>query len=435
MDFLETTKGLAIRMKVCLIMISLTLSTVAQQEQAKKSDEYGDFNPGNNRTLGSEWVQAIVINKPALRSQIKGNVKVEFQAPGMTAARALCWQQPTKKDPNPWGHDVNLDPKLKLDDQGNGSFIFHAAKFPNGPITIRILTNNKEKKQDIRELQLYNTGGVVWNQGIPKSDPPAAKGMKLAFSDDFDGPLSISNDGRGKRYMAHKPGGGDFSGYPFTGPESPKNPFGQKRSYLQIHAAKNASDPKDKGSSGIIAPVDADGKGFFSHAPFYMECRFIAQSAPGTWPAFWNIGKADGIRGSDELDIIESYGGVGKGNPNSYGMYSVTSHFWGQGPDGKPLKMSFPTSKRIDMTQLGGKSSWSTTFHTYGLLVTKSDVVYYFDNIEVFRHPATKISQEGKFFFMINYAIGGISGWKIDLEREGNATDMWVDFVRVYQGD
>jgi len=35
---------------------------------------------------------------------------------------------------------------------------------------------------------------------------------------------------------------------------------------------------------------------------------------------------------------------------------------------------------------------------------------------------------------MINYAIGGISGWKIDLAREVDATDMWVDYVRVYQG-
>src|SRR5690606_28996762 len=37
-------------------------------------------------------------------------------------------------------------------------------------------------------------------------------------------------------------------------------------------------------------------------------------------------------------------------------------------------------------------------------------------------------------YFLINYAIGGISGWKIDLKRYGDATDMWVDYVRVYSG-
>ena len=33
---------------------------------------------------------------------------------------------------------------------------------------------------------------------------------------------------------------------------------------------------------------------------------------------------------------------------------------------------------------------------------------------------------------MVNYAIGGISGWKIDLERYGNGSDMYVDYIRVY---
>ena len=33
------------------------------------------------------------------------------------------------------------------------------------------------------------------------------------------------------------------------------------------------------------------------------------------------------------------------------------------------------------------------------------------------------------------YAIGGLSGWHIDLNRYGNQSDMWIDYVRVYQGD
>ena len=31
-------------------------------------------------------------------------------------------------------------------------------------------------------------------------------------------------------------------------------------------------------------------------------------------------------------------------------------------------------------------------------------------------------------------SIGGISGWPIDMERYGNESDMWVDWVRVYCG-
>ena len=34
--------------------------------------------------------------------------------------------------------------------------------------------------------------------------------------------------------------------------------------------------------------------------------------------------------------------------------------------------------------------------------------------------------------FLINYAIGGASGWQIDLERYGNRSNMYVDYVRVF---
>lgn len=403
----------------------------ASAEVAKNS-EYLDFNYGQS-TGGDEWVQSIVIKSPQLRSDVKGNVKVEFQAPGMTVAKAMCWQQPTKQEPNPMGHDVQVCPEIKLDAAGNGSFVFPADNFPNGPITLRILTHNDAQNRDIRELQLFNVGGVVWNQGIPKADPPAAKGMKLAFSDDFDKALSISKDGQGATYCAHKPGGGDFSGWPFSNPDGPQNPFSQRGTFLRIHASKQ---PGTKGSTGLISPLKLDGTGFTAKAPCYFECRFIAQSAPGTWPAFWTLTKGDwGKKGPcDELDIIEAYGGVGKKNPNHPG-YSITTHFWNQkGPDGQPLKFSYPTNRVVPMMDLGGKSYWSTTFHTYAVKITKTDTIYYFDDIEVLRHPSGEVSKTLPHFFLINYAIGGISGWKIDLAREEDATDMYVDYVRVYQG-
>jgi hypothetical protein len=212
MTTVGAVSGLAVAFAFA-IATCFVVGAAAPAPAAEGVDEYGGFNPGRPDASGREWVQAIVIKRPELRSEVKGNVEVQFQAASMTAARALCWKQPTAARPRPWGHDVNLAPDLKLDADGNGSFVFPADDFPNGPVTVRILARNDEtKKQDVRELQLYNAGGVAWKRGIPKDDPAAAAGMKLVFSDDFDGPLSISGDGKGKRYMAHKPGGGDFSG-------------------------------------------------------------------------------------------------------------------------------------------------------------------------------------------------------------------------------
>jgi len=339
----------------------------------------------------------------------------------------MCWSHPTADNPSEWGHDVNLTPKgIKLGKNGEGSFKFNADRFPSGPVNIRIYAHNDEGKKDFCELQLYNKGGVKWNMGIPSNDPPGARGMKLIFEDDFDGPLSISNDGRNARYNAHKPRFGDFSGWPFSDVDGPDNPFSQVDSYLKIAARKR---PGTKGSTGLIASVNMDGEGLWVKAPFYMECRFTAQSAIGTWPAFWTITDLDRGTDGDELDIVEAYGGVGKGNPNHPG-YSICSHFWGQTDADGNKKQEY--SKVVPIMELGGKSYWSTTFHTYGLYVDKENTIYYFDDIEVLRHPTNNVSWERPHVFLINYAIGGISGWPINLERYNNGTDMYVDYVRVY---
>ena len=156
----------------------------------------------------------------------------------MTIVKANCWQQPTTDQPSPWGHDAKLAPDLKLDAEGKGSFVFHAEQFPNGPINLRIYAKDSGTHQDYCELQLYNKGGVVWNQGASKTDPPAAKGMKLVFCDDFDGPLSIARDNSGK-YWTHW-GGGDGSEWGFGENAGPHNPFSQVGTFLRIHASKPA---------------------------------------------------------------------------------------------------------------------------------------------------------------------------------------------------
>ena len=167
----------------------------------------------------------------------------------------------------------------------------------------------------------------------------------------------------------------------------------------------------------------------------------MCHSAPGSWGAFWTLTKgtigmskddpayeATKAAGCDELDVIECYGGYGPRNPNHGGKYGVTSHWWGQKDMGQ-APHAFP-----DAQKMAGGSSWSWTFHTYGLAITETDTVYYFDDVEVLRHPTGPVSKSQDTWFLINYAIAGISGWPYDVERYGNETDMWVDWVRVYCG-
>lgn len=380
--------------------------------------------PTTAQDKGTRWVERIKVLSPAPCSDINGRLVISLQARGMECLTARCYVNRSHSLPQ----ECLLTPKgIKLDDEGRGRFRLNAKKLPHGPLTIQISGSTASGEQGLYELQLYNTGGKpAAAAGIPDTIPASAQGMKLAFSDDFDGPLSISRDGRGTRYNAHKPIFGDFSGWPFSAPEGPANPFRQRDTYLIIRAHK---DEGTRGSTGLIATVDMDGKGFRATPPCYMECRLMAQSGPGTWPAFWtitNINRGEG----DELDVIEAYGGWGEGNPNSTG-YWVTSHFWGQkDAHGEPLKHP---GKLIDMTARGLRTSWSQTFHTYGLLITRETTTYYLDDEPVWSHPTNSYSLQQPHVLLVNYAIGGASGWKINLDRYNNTSEMYVDYLRVFE--
>lgn len=75
-----------------------------------------------------------------------------------------------------------IAPSIALDSQGQGTFVFPANQYPHGPLNLRIHAKDNAKGQDICQLQLYNQGGVKWNEGILKTDPPAAAcgGWRLA---------------------------------------------------------------------------------------------------------------------------------------------------------------------------------------------------------------------------------------------------------------
>ena len=360
----------------------------------------------------------ISVLSPSYGSDIEGDVTIKIKAPGLQSITARCW----KEDGD------SLVAAFDLNEQGEGAFVFPTSQYSHGPLTLRIAGSKGEVKDNCY-LQLWNKSGIVRKAEL-RAAPLGAAGLKLLYEDNFTGPLSISKNGAGATYASHKPGGGDFSGIPFGDHESPDTPFSQREGYLRIRA-----DEK-KNTTGLISSLRFDGTGVTANAPCYFECRFLAQSAPGTWPAFWvmTTGVAKGLKEpSDELDVIEAYGGEGPGNPNQRG-YWIASHYWNQGPNGDKDKSQPGVYEQIPMTELKGASgaSWFETFHTYGIRITPEDTIYYCDGIEVKRHKTAKLSRQEPFFFFVNLAVGGTSGWPKDLSRYGGIADMYVDYVRVY---
>ena len=66
-------------------------------------------------------------------------------------------------------------------------------------------------------------------------------------------------------------------------------------------------------------------------------------------------------------------------------------------------------------------------FHTYGVLVDESHIVWYFDGAELWRQ---KTPEEARvpLYLLVNLAMGG--GWPID--KAVSPSFMYVDYVRAY---
>jgi hypothetical protein len=378
-----------------------------------------------DETLGGQ----VSVLSPEYCSDAKGDTAVTLAARGFKSLTAKCWKQGDK-----FGSDSTIA-TIALDPHGAGSFVFPADQYPHGPITLRISGENGALKDNCY-LQLYNKGGVSWNEGLPKDPPPAAKGMSLVFADDFSGPLSISSTDTKATYYDHKPPGGyqDFSVHRFAGHNSPQNPFLQVDTYLRIRASDKLK------SAGLISSMKNDATGITATAPCYFECRFIGPNAIGTWPGFWLLTDymTEHVKGRkvpcDEMDIIEAYGGEGPHEPNAHDTYMISPHCWDQGLAGKAIEKKAYEGMHnpIHMNKFGIPSTWFEAFHTYGCKITETETIYYCDDIEVGRHETYPLSKHSPYFFLIDLATGG--GWPEDLSRYNGLADMYVDYVRVYCG-
>jgi glycosyl hydrolase family 16 len=244
------------------------------------------------------------------------------------------------------------------------------------------------------------------NAPLPKLPAPTLNlnGFKLTFNEEFND-LSVSRAGPGTRWIAHTPYWGDFGDAGFADPKD-GFPFTVDKGILRIEARKTEAGWR----TGLLSSVDPEGNGF-SQKYGYFETRAKFPKGPGMWPAFWLMGvrgiKEKGIT-NPEIDVVEQYSAI----PN---CLSMTLHLWG--PDKKH-------TAEADSAVVAGMAD---DFHTYGAMVDESQIVWYFDGVELWR---TKTPEAAKvpLYVMVNLAMG--SGWPID--KAPSPSYLYVDYVKVY---
>ena len=369
----------------------------------------------------------INVYSPEYTADISGDTEIIVCAPNMTSIKAYSWLPE-----GTYGRDT-LVAEVDLNASGLGKFTFPADSYPYGPIVIQIKGYNEDLQIDECQLQLYNLSGIQWNYGIseaPVNPIVTENNLTQVFLDDFTTMPTVSKlaEGGGK-YSSHKIGYGDFSGIKFRDHDNnPNTPFSQRDTYFRINANQLIN------RTGLIASMHQDRHtGFAVKAPAYFECRFIAQNAKGSWPAFWLMTTEDGSEGengNDEIDVLEAYGfDYAQPQGKNVNGYHTGIHDWGNTVDW----LNKTNDRAVtDMANMHSGGNWYTDFHTYAVYIGLDYTVYYCDNEEYFRHPTLPNSASKYHYWMFNYAFGGSSKWPYDLARYNNVSDMYVDWVRVY---
>jgi beta-glucanase (GH16 family) len=180
----------------------------------------------------------------------------------------------------------------------------------------------------------------------------------------------------------------------------------------QGHLVLTTSQVGDKIHTGMIAT-----QGKFERAYGYFECRVKLHRQPGHWSAFWlqspKLGSVvgDTKASGTEIDIFEFL-------PLLPDKIQHTLHWDGYGKDHK-------SAGHVSHNP-GVGEGW----HTFSLLWTPDEYVFYVDGRETWRTQAGGACQVPLYIKLSDEAAFG--GWAGDVRRADLPDDFLVDYVRVY---
>lgn len=191
---------------------------------------------------------------------------------------------------------------------------------------------------------------------------------------------------------------------------------------LEIEARKETYDNREYTSGRLYSK----GKKSFLYGK--MEARIKFPGGVGTWPAFWMMGETGGWPKCGEIDIMEHVGYLD--NRASFALHTQDKN----GMNGR----NWHATHFFD-------APLSNDFHIYGVEWCQEEekgkdcIRFYVDGVEYATAWETQIGDHDSWpfyqphYFILNLAIGGNMGGKVDDAIFNQQRIMYVDWVRVYQ--
>ncbi len=191
---------------------------------------------------------------------------------------------------------------------------------------------------------------------------------------------------------------------------------------LEIEARKEKYENREYTSARIYSK----GKKSFLYGK--MEARIKFPGGVGTWPAFWMMGETGGWPKCGEIDIMEHVGYLD--NRASFALHTQEKN----GTNGR----NWHATHYFDYPL-------SDDFHVYGVEWCQEEengkdcIRFFVDGVEYATVWENNIGDHDSWpfykphYFILNFAIGGNMGGKVDDAIFNQKRIMYVDWVRVYQ--
>ena len=191
---------------------------------------------------------------------------------------------------------------------------------------------------------------------------------------------------------------------------------------LEIEARKETYENREYTSARIYSK----GKKSFLYGK--MEARIKFPGGKGTWPAYWMMGESGNWPKCGEIDIIEHIGS--QDTRASFALHTQEKN----GMNGK----NWHSTHFFD-------HPLSNDYHVYGVEWCQEEengkdcIRFTVDGVEYATAWENKIGDHDSWpfykphYFILNLAIGGNMGGKVDDAIFNQKRIMYVDWVRVYQ--
>jgi hypothetical protein len=237
--------------------------------------------------------------------------------------------------------------------------------------------------------------------------PVAGRGYRLVFSDEFDGPLDVGENGR--RWCPH------------MWWERPM----ERRQYEVSDSNLHVRCFRDNGWADCNLTTEwADTRGGSFFRGGYFEARINCARA---WNAFWlfSVNHSRGVpqtapdRWCSELDILET----DSAQPNRF-VGTLHRNTWAPGNTGPPDRQNANNNHELAVDLLG-------RWHSYAALWTPREVVWFVDDQPVAHSPTFESSWQD-MFLILGLGKGGVNGGSPP-PTGIDSVEMLVDWVRVWQ--